>query len=101
LLAKAVPDHKAMSFGNSCENCHTAISWHVLQGTWHDAMFPTSSGSHTRVTCGGCHGGGYDLDHLACTSCHSHKKSSMDSTHGSVHDYQWLSKACYACHPKG
>jgi hypothetical protein len=98
LVASAHPDHKQLGFSNSCENCHTALGWHVMRSNWHDGFYRISSGDHAGIGCGGCHGGGYDKARLVCTSCHEHNKASMDKEHGGVGNYSWNSGACYDCH---
>lgn len=100
LTATAHPDHKQMNFGTTCDNCHTALGWHVLKATWHDGFYRISSGEHAGLGCAACHGGGYDRNTLICTSCHEHNQAAMAKEHGEVGNYSWNSGACYDCHGK-
>lgn len=98
-LAKAHPDHKLAGFGTQCQQCHSALSWQLLKKDWHDGYFEISKGEHKGLSCVACHGpGGYKVDALICTSCHTHAKAAMDKEHKRFDDYVWNSKACYDCH---
>jgi hypothetical protein len=96
------PSHTAASFPTNCESCHTTTTW--LGATFnHDAsFFPIYSGSHNNrwTACSDCHASPSDFSVYTCTtSCHP--QSVMDPRHNGRSGYQYLSSACYHCHPRG
>lgn len=101
VLETAHPDHKAMGFPMSCQDCHAATAWNLLKKTWHDTYFPIVSGAHNGIACASCHGGSYNTAQLICTSCHTHSESATKKHHDGVGGYTWQSAACYGCHRKG
>ncbi len=100
-LAGAHPDHKALGLPTTCSDCHTAIAWNVLKKTWHEGLFPISSGRHAGISCSGCHAGGLLPAQLSCTGCHEHAQARMADEHDDVGGYVWQSQSCYGCHPSG
>ncbi|PJA28873.1 MAG: hypothetical protein CO189_03905, partial [candidate division Zixibacteria bacterium CG_4_9_14_3_um_filter_46_8] len=97
------PNHQAAGFPITCESCHNTISWN--QTTWnHDALyFPIYSGKHRNKwdICADCHVNSNDFTVFECIFCHEHNRQDMDSEHNDVPGYQYLSSACYNCHPRG
>jgi len=97
------PDHLAAAFSTDCASCHSTLGW---SGTsWnHDASyFPIYSGAHRDKwnTCNECHTTPSDFSAFDCTSCHAHNQTEMNDKHSGVNNYQYLSTACYNCHPDG
>lgn len=101
--ATANPNHLAAHFPITCQTCHTTTGW--TPSTWnHDALFfPIYSGAHNGQwsSCATCHVSPADYAVFDCFACHAHDQSVMDPKHSQVTNYQYLSTACYACHPRG
>ncbi len=97
------PNHAAAQFPVDCEGCHTMNAWEPAD--WdHDGMyFPIYSGAHRDEwnTCGECHTISSDYSLFDCTACHEHNQTDMDDKHNEVNNYQYVSTACYTCHPQG
>jgi hypothetical protein len=97
------PNHAAALFPTDCQNCHTTAAWQP--STWdHDATyFPIYSGAHRArwSSCNECHTVPSDFSQFDCTVCHEHGQQVMADKHSGVQNYQWLSSACYTCHPRG
>ncbi len=97
------PNHKASQFPVTCQDCHNTNNWE--QTTWdHDARyFPIYSGEHRGEwdACSDCHTNSSNYTAFECINCHAHQKSEMDNEHDEVRNYQYLSTACYNCHPNG
>ncbi len=97
------PNHIAAQFPKECTSCHNTNAW--SQTTWnHDAQyFPIYSGKHRGEwnTCADCHVNTTNYRTFECINCHEHNKTDMDSKHRGRQNYQYLSTACYQCHPKG
>lgn len=99
--ATSNPSHTAAGFPVTCETCHSANAW--TPSSWnHDALyFPINSGAHSNVACAECHVTPSSYATFECILCHQHERTTTDTKHSSVQDYQYLSSACYACHPRG
>jgi hypothetical protein len=97
------PNHAAANFPNTCQNCHSTIAW--TPSTWnHDALyFPITSGAHASVwsSCATCHVSPSNYTVFECINCHQHENTTTDAKHSQVTNYQYLSTACYNCHPRG
>ncbi len=96
------PSHAAAAFPTTCATCHTTSAWQP--STWnHDPFFPITSGAHAGVwtSCATCHTNPADYTVFDCIDCHTHDQATTDGQHGSVTGYQYLSTACYQCHPTG
>lgn len=99
------PNHQVAGLSTDCatSGCHTTISWNGAQYTAHDALyFPIYSGSHAgrwSMDCATCHTTSSDYHVYDCLTCHG--KTETDSHHTGVSGYQYLSTACYGCHPRG
>ncbi|MEW6410934.1 MAG: hypothetical protein AB1483_00515 [Candidatus Zixiibacteriota bacterium] len=101
--ATSDPSHIAAHFPTNCESCHSASGW--TPADWdHDAQyFPIYSGTHREKwqDCSECHTIPTDFSSFDCTNCHEHNQTDMDAKHTEVTNYQYLSSACYSCHPTG
>ena len=97
------PDHLAAAFSTDCATCHTPAGWNNTSWNHDGAYFPIYSGVHQGKwnTCNQCHTVSTNFAEFDCTTCHEHNQTSMDDHHSSVQNYQYLSSACYNCHPNG
>jgi hypothetical protein len=91
-------------FPTTCTDCHSQNAW--TPSTFnHDAMyFPIYSGKHEGewTTCSECHTNSNNYSVFSCLGCHPHSNQSQtNADHNGVSGYQYLSSACYACHPDG
>jgi hypothetical protein len=97
------PNHAAALFPTTCESCHSTGGW--TPASWdHDGLyFPIYSGAHRAAwsACTECHTNPANFGTFECVTCHEHSQSQMDPKHTEVRDYQFLSSACYTCHPRG
>ncbi len=97
------PVHTAANFPTTCQSCHTTSAWQP--STWdHDAQyFPIYSGKHSGVwnQCSDCHVSAANYAVFECINCHEHNRTDTDGHHTEVSGYQYLSTACYTCHPRG
>jgi hypothetical protein len=97
------PVHSAANFPTTCQTCHNTSDW--TNATWnHDAAyFPIYSGSHQGrwTTCADCHVNQANFATFECINCHAHTQAQTDPHHTDVRNYQYLSTACYSCHPRG
>ena len=97
------PNHASAGFPQSCQDCHNTSNWD--QTSWdHDSQyFPIYSGSHRGEwdTCADCHNNAANYAAFECILCHEHNQSDTDRKHREVGNYQYVSAACYNCHPRG
>ncbi len=96
------PAHAAANFPRTCQTCHTTLAWQP--STWnHETLFPINSGAHRTVwaSCATCHVNPADYGVFECIDCHEHNRTDTDGRHVGVRNYQYLSTACYSCHPNG
>jgi nitrate/TMAO reductase-like tetraheme cytochrome c subunit len=98
------PNHIAAGFPQQCETCHNTSNWN--QTTWnHDILyFPIYSGSHQGewTVCADCHVDPNNYLTFECILCHEHNDPiDLLDKHRGVAGYQYLSTACYNCHPTG
>lgn len=96
------PAHAGAGFPTSCVDCHTTGGW--TPSTWnHDALFPIYSGQHRNEwnVCADCHTVPANYAVFECIFCHEHSRTRTDSEHREVSGYQYLSTACFECHPRG
>ncbi len=102
--ATTSPIHSAAAFPVTCASCHTTSNWNsnFLE---HDSLyFPIYSGAHRGrwSDCAECHTQPSSFASFSCIGCHPHSdQQNTDGHHASVSSYQYLSAACYACHPQG
>ncbi len=97
------PNHQSAQFPVECQACHNTEKW--KPASWdHDGLyFPIYSGKHKGKwdECSDCHVDLSNYKKFECINCHEHEKSKMDDEHKDVSNYQYVSTACYQCHPKG
>jgi hypothetical protein len=93
------PNHAGAGFSTVCDSCHQATDplWttYVFNHTW----FPITSGRHAGNACSVCHTNPASYAVFQCLTCHD--KATTDSHHGGRTGYQYVSAACYSCHPRG
>jgi hypothetical protein len=94
------PNHRASGFPRACQDCHGTAAWQPASFD-HDRFFPIASGRHAGIACAICHVDPGRFATFECTGCHEHRRSEMDDEHDDVRGYQYLSAACYRCHPRG
>jgi hypothetical protein len=102
--ATSQPQHTSAGFGIDCATCHDTNQW--LGATFdHDAtFFPIYSGRHSQAwnDCSDCHVNPSNYAQFECILCHEHSnEADLADTHRGRSDYQFLSSACYFCHPDG
>jgi hypothetical protein len=94
------PSHSAASFPTTCVTCHSTTAW--TPSTWdHEALFPIETGKHTNLSCTQCHVTPGNYSAFECILCHEHNQADMANDHSGRQNYQWVSSACYSCHPRG
>ena len=98
------PNHTQMGFPLACATCHGTTDWRG-SFTQHDALyFPIYSGAHAGrwSACSDCHTQPSNFAIFDCLGCHPHSdKTATDGHHAAVTGYQYLSSACFSCHPQG
>jgi hypothetical protein len=101
--ATSDPNHLSANFPTTCEDCHMASGWSPASWDHDGQYFPVYSGAHKDRwnSCNECHTVASDFSAFDCTACHEHNKADMDNKHKEVQNYQYLSSACYDCHPRG
>lgn len=68
----------------------------------HDALyFPIFSGNHDGVwdACSDCHDNPANRTEFNCLACHT--QTTTDNIHQGIGGYDYVSTACFACHPDG
>jgi hypothetical protein len=97
------PVHSSAHFPTTCQTCHTTSGWTPANWNHDTQFFPIYSGSHQGkwTNCTDCHTVSTDYSVFECINCHAHSKTSTDSDHRGVNNYQYNSAACYNCHPRG
>jgi hypothetical protein len=85
-------------FDGPCADCHKPTTW--LDADFnHNEVFPIPHEGNG--ACIDCHTTG-DNSTFECIECHEHGKAKMDDEHqGEAPNYEWNSKACLDCHPRG
>ncbi len=80
--------------------CHSTTAWEP--SSWdHETLFPIESGNHRNLDCAQCHVNTSNYAAFECILCHEHNQQDMADEHRDRNDYQWVSTACYTCHPRG
>jgi hypothetical protein len=96
------PVHTPASFPTTCVTCHTTAAWSPSTFN-HTNYFPISSGSTHRPgrwnACSDCHTNPTNFAVFTCLTCHTQTR--MDAAHSGRTGYQYVSSACYSCHPRG
>ncbi|MBK8101681.1 MAG: hypothetical protein IPK26_31755 [Planctomycetes bacterium] len=90
------PPHAGIGMPTACQQCHGTTAWRPATFTH---RFPTTR-DHA-VGCAECHREPTNVAVFSCTHCHDHRETEMADKHRRVNGYQWLSSACYQCHPQG
>jgi len=85
------PDHAALAFPQTCEQCHSTAAWRPA--TFNHAIFPLTGG-HAGLDCARCHTGG-TLGPIPsnCYSCHT-----TDYQRAPDHAAQAFPHTCEQCH---
>ena len=103
------PVHEGQ-FPRTCDSCHRTDGWQpALEGLHPEvSRFPIDGGAHGGIACLDCHdplrGPSIDGENTICTTCHTHRRSAMDSLHDGVDDYLWRDDDpgfCLGCHYVG
>ncbi|RMG84184.1 MAG: hypothetical protein D6714_08450, partial [Bacteroidetes bacterium] len=98
------PNHASAGFPTTCQDCHTEDAWTPSTFDHDNLYFPIYSGKHKDEwnTCADCHINANDFTIFSCIDCHEHDDPvQMADEHKDVNGYQYVSTACYACHPTG
>jgi hypothetical protein len=97
------PTHSSSGFSTGCEDCHSQSAWKPSTFDHDNQYFPIYSGEHRGEwdACSDCHEEQSDFSIFTCISCHEHNKTEMDDEHRGINNYQYVSTACYDCHPTG
>jgi len=98
------PAHLTAQFSIDCEVCHSESAWTPSTFDHDSQYFPIYSGEHRGEwdKCSDCHTTANNYSLFSCIDCHEHNnKTEVDSDHRGVNNYQYVSTACYDCHPKG
>ena len=96
------PGHIAAGFPVDCLSCHNTTRWEP--SSWdHDVLFPIYSGKHRNEwdSCTDCHEVASNFSLFECIHCHEHNQYDTDRKHDEEQQYQYLSTACFDCHPRG
>lgn len=88
------PDHVALGFPLSCENCHGTTTWEGATQVDHDSFFPLN-GVHAVLDCQECHADGFEGTPTDCYSCHA---ADYEETDDPDHVAQGFSTMCEDCH---
>ncbi len=96
------PNHRVAGFSTECELCHVTTGFAGARFTQHDGLyFPIYAGRHAErwAHCSDCHTNSGSYAVFYCLSCHPQQET--DSRHTTVVSYEYVSNACYVCHPTG
>ncbi len=95
------PVHIATGFGTDCAACHGTDRWEGAVFD-HSTFFPITSGAHAGMDCAECHVNPTNYAAFECILCHEHSdEAQVNADHSEEPGYQYLSSACYECHPDG
>ncbi len=98
------PNHAAAGFPTTCQTCHTTNGWDPSTFNHDQQYFRIYSGNHKNEwdQCVECHTTPGNFTSFSCVECHEHDNpSSLAQDHQGVSGYQYVSSACYNCHPNG
>jgi hypothetical protein len=97
------PNHASAGFPTRCQDCHSTNAWRPASFDHDGRYFPIYSGKHRGAwgSCGDCHVNTGNYRGFECINCHAHNRSEMDGKHRDVRGYQYVSRSCYQCHPRG
>ncbi|HEX7829574.1 MAG TPA: hypothetical protein VF787_07950 [Thermoanaerobaculia bacterium] len=94
------PNHIAAGFPTTCDLCHRFADTSWTQGVFNHTRFPITTGRHAGHACSACHTNPSVFQVFSCTT-NCHDRGETDGHHREVAGYQYVSLACYACHPQG
>lgn len=98
------PKHASAGFPTTCEDCHSTTAWEPSTFNHDLQYFPIYSGKHNGEwdQCIDCHTTPGNFAAFSCIDCHEHDNpSELANDHQGVNGYQYLSSACFTCHPDG
>ncbi len=98
------PKHVAAGFPTTCQDCHTTNAWDPSSFNHDQQYFPIYSGKHKNEwsQCVECHTTPGNFTAFSCIDCHEHDNpSQLANDHQGVNGYQYVSSACFNCHPDG
>jgi hypothetical protein len=97
------PSHAAAGFPIDCQTCHTTSGWSPANWDHDGQYFPIYSGAHRGEwnACSDCHVSQASFAVFECINCHEHNRTDTDDDHSGVQNYEYVSTACYSCHPRG
>lgn len=98
------PNHAGDGFPKTCEDCHSTSAWQPSSFNHDQQYFPIYSGKHNGEwnQCIECHTTPGNFSAFSCIDCHEHDNpSQLANDHQGVNGYQYVSSACFNCHPKG
>lgn len=97
------PNHVVLRFPHDCLECHSQNAWRPSSFNHDQQYFPIFTGEHRNKwdNCERCHTNPSNFAVFSCITCHEHNQTSMNNEHRNVPGYQYLSSACYNCHPNG
>jgi DnaJ-class molecular chaperone len=93
------PNHVSAGFPTTCEACHRASDSSWDQARFDHVWFPITTGRHAGNTCSACHPDKSNFQIFSCLTCHS--RGDTDDHHRGIAGYNYVSQACYSCHPQG
>jgi len=88
------PNHSALGFPTSCENCHGTTTWEGATSVEHDTFFPLN-GVHAVLDCQACHADGFEGTPTDCFACHA---ADYNATRDPNHAAQGFATSCEDCH---
>ncbi len=98
------PNHQSAGFPLSCESCHSENAWEPSNFNHDSDYFPIYSGKHQGEwnNCVECHTTANNFMAFSCIDCHEHNNAAeLARDHEDVNNYEYVSSACYSCHPTG
>jgi len=98
------PNHRLAQFPTNCLDCHNENAWEPADFDHDGLYFPIYSGNHQGEwnQCTECHTTPGNFALFSCIDCHEHNDpNELADDHQGVANYQFLSTACYVCHPNG
>jgi len=88
------PNHAALGFPLTCEDCHSTTMWEGATEINHNEFFPLN-GVHAVLDCQECHADGFEGTPTDCASCHL---DDYNATSDPNHAAQGFSMMCEDCH---
>ena len=89
------PNHAQAGFPQTCDSCHTTVSWANAAFDHSTTGFPLT-GAHVPLQCSQCHvNGNYSLNSTACSTCHV---KDFNGTTNPNHVQSGFPQQCEVCH---